>query len=81
LNPAFKGSSCILSQLRRSPLPAFAEDHQPASVDMCQVEMRQLGATQTRTIEDGKNSTIAPATKSLVTLRDSEKPFDVASID
>src|ERR1700722_16544708 len=77
--PALKGSCCALSEFRSSPFPAFAKSHQPVSVDMRQVEMRQLGATQTHTIEDGKNRQVTPATKGLVALRDGEKHFDIAS--
>ena len=43
--------------------------------------MRQLGATESRSIKNGKNGKIASPTKGLITPRDHEKSFYKAGID
>src|ERR1017187_3767758 len=67
--------------MRRSPLPAFAEHHNPVSLNVRQVEVRQLGATQSCAEKNGKNSQVTPPTNGLVTPRGREKFFDLAGVN
>jgi hypothetical protein len=56
----------------RSPLLAFAEQHQTVSGHVCQVELDQFRPPQAGAKKDGKNGKIAPAAAGLVVAGDGE---------
>lgn len=81
LKSGSEGGCRSLPQKRRSTMFVFAKYHRPASVYVGHVEMRQLGTTESGTVENRKNCKITAPTKGLVIPRDRKKPFDTAGVD